>query len=242
MRITSCTQTLQTCPRRSSRVRICSSVLCPPLPRRNGGSTIAIRSRSRSAIPGTGSSSGAGAVRAHARRLLVVLLAPAPRRHRRPGGRRAGAARRRRGARRAPSSESRRLTGPGRLAARDPAGAARRRPVWCTSERTAQRARSPGAKPCSPIQRTSAPTSAERAAQPQRLDVARRLPQAAVLVEVAAHELERAVVVRVAARRRRGGRPSSSRPRAGPRRTPGPRRRRRRGSRSPPSTRARSRR
>ena len=110
----------------------------------------------------------------------------------------AGAAR----SRRRPSSESARWTrGP---AARRRASRARRTPCGrCggATERAVQRARLRSTPALAHVPPVGAPpgrgcrAAVERSAD--RLDVADRLAQAAVLVEVAAHELDRRVVVRV---------------------------------------------
>ena len=191
--------------------------------------------RSRAAIPGTGSASGAGpsaSTRATASEGWESLGSmrvvgndaggdprdvpawdrcgwwgrrPAPEARaalerqpllRRPG-QRVGAPRR--------SSDSRSCTGPGSESAREPSAEKSLRPEWCTTERADQRAR-PGdvltGHPAT-VGRDLAAHVGRRRAQRERLDVADGLAQAAVLVEVAAHEVERAVIVGVQDRRAR---------------------------------------
>ena len=72
-------------------------------------------------------------------------------------------------------------------------------PPWCTASAPASAPGGRAASPRSRIQRRVGPHLVSRGrARAERLHVSARLAQAAVLVEVALHELDRAVVVRVA--------------------------------------------
>ena len=116
-----------------------------------------------------------------------------------------------------------------RLSAREPTIEPAIRSVWWRSETASGFTSAVPCTPCSRSQRLSAPASPRMSHSvvfgPVRLDEAEHLAQRAELVEVAAEELRRRVVVRVDHARRAGGRPSRSRPRSARARAAGPRRR-----------------
>ena len=99
-----------------------------------------------------------------------------------------------------PSSESEPRNAAGRRSEREPSAENTRLPVWWTPARALQRSRSTRrcrSRPSSgvvPHGRSHLPRRGDRA---ERLDVPRRLAQPPVLIEVAAHELDRAVVMSV---------------------------------------------
>ena len=186
----------------------------PPLPRWNGGIRTATCRVSRSAMPGRGRAAARGP-RARGGR---------PRRASRAGrhiSRRAALARLRGLGAAASLERQRGLHRPAAGLSASRAPRRRWRPAWCAAER-ASSARAPRRRiPCSRIQRIVAGHLPRRAvgARSQRLDMAARLAQAAVLVEVALHELVRPRSRARAARPRRDGRPwppasSRSRPNA----------------------------